>query len=175
MRALFIAVGVVAIDKFKPVLLVFAGILVFSSGKMLLGGGGEEENFEENKVVQLAMSLINSTAEYDGDKFWTKVDGVSRATPLLLVLACIELSDIVFAIDSIPAVFGVTKDPFIVFTSNIAAILGLRWSNPPRPHCPMNAISCSILYLRLALDTKLVLEAQPKPQALNHKHLTPDP
>lgn len=126
MRALFILVGVAAIESFKPVLLVFAGILVFSSAKMLVGKEKEDESLEDNKVVQFATKLMNSTDQYDGDKFWTIVDGVKRATPLLLLLVCIELSDLVFAVDSIPAVFGVTKDPLIVFTSNVAAILGLR-------------------------------------------------
>lgn len=126
MRALFILVGVAAIESFKPVLLVFAGILVFSSAKMLVGKDKEEESLEDNKVVQFATKLMNSTDQYDGENFWTVVDGVKRATPLLLLLVCIELSDLVFAVDSIPAVFGVTKDPVIVFSSNVAAILGLR-------------------------------------------------
>jgi TerC family integral membrane protein len=125
LRALFIGAGVVALESFRPVLLVFAAVLVASSVKLLLSGGADDddEDLSENAIVQLAQKLVKSTDEYDGDRFFTK-EGV--ATPLFLVLVCIELSDIVFAVDSVPAVFGVTEDPLIVFASNMFAILGLR-------------------------------------------------
>jgi len=77
-------------------------------------------------VVKFASKNLNAVDFFDGENFFTMVDGVKRATPLLLCLVCIEISDIVFAVDSIPAVFGITRDPFIVYTSNIFAILGLR-------------------------------------------------
>jgi len=131
LRGLFIGLGAVALANFKPILLVFAGILLWSSGKLLLAGEEEEEDLSENSIVKLSSSMLDTTKEYDGDKFFTQVQEkggsfVKKATPLLLVLTCIELSDIVFAVDSVPAVFGVTTDPFIVFSSNIFAILGLR-------------------------------------------------
>lgn len=124
LRALFIGAGVVALEFFRPVLLVFAGVLIASSVKLLLSGGADddEEDLSENSVVQLAQKFVKTTDEYDGDHFFK--NGV--ATPLFLVLVCVELSDIVFAIDSVPAVFGVTEDPLIVFASNMFAILGLR-------------------------------------------------
>jgi TerC family integral membrane protein len=129
MRAAMIIAGVTAIEDFEPVLLVFAGILIFSSYKLLANNEEEEEeDLKDSAIVKFCSSMIPVSEEYDGDKFWTTAkDGVTKmATPLLLVVAVIELSDVVFAVDSIPAVFGVTKDPFIVYTSNIFAICGLR-------------------------------------------------
>eukprot|EP00292_Cryptomonas_paramecium_P007767 CAMPEP_0113688972 /NCGR_PEP_ID=MMETSP0038_2-20120614/16863_1 /TAXON_ID=2898 /ORGANISM="Cryptomonas paramecium" /LENGTH=345 /DNA_ID=CAMNT_0000609907 /DNA_START=406 /DNA_END=1440 /DNA_ORIENTATION=- /assembly_acc=CAM_ASM_000170 len=127
LRGAFIAAGLVAIESFKGVLLVFAGLLIFSSYKILLGTDDEgEEDLAENAVVKFASRLVRSTTAYDGDRFFTIVDGVTRATPLFLVLVSVELSDILFAVDSIPAVFGVTSDPLIVLSSNLFAVVGLR-------------------------------------------------
>lgn len=129
MRGVFITAGLVAIQTLRPVLVLFASFLIFSSYKILSGVGDEdedEEDLSQNAVVKFSSNLLKSTEAYDGDKFFTMVDGVKRATPLLLVLVCVELSDVLFAVDSIPAVFGVTEDPLVVFTSNIFAILGLR-------------------------------------------------
>ena len=111
------------LERFRPVLLAFAALLLFSSAKILFGGDEEEEDsMEDNAVVSLVRRLLPVSPAYDGDAFFTQVDGVRTATPLLLVLVVIELSDLVFAVDSIPAVFGVTTDPFIVYTSNMFAI-----------------------------------------------------
>ncbi|KAJ1469413.1 integral membrane protein TerC family-domain-containing protein [Baffinella frigidus] len=128
LRGTFITAGLVAIQQFRGVLLLFAGFLVYSSFKILTADGGDDDDddLSENSVVKLGNKLIQSTDTYDKDNFFTMVDGVKRATPLLLVLFCVEISDILFAVDSIPAVFGVTQDPLIVFTSNIFAIAGLR-------------------------------------------------
>lgn len=115
-------------ERFEPVLLLFAGILIFSSAKLLFSSddGDEDEDLSENKIVQFCKSLTKFSDTYDGDKFFTIQNGVRVATPLLLVLLVVELSDVVFAVDSIPAVFGVTRDPFIVYSSNLFAILSLR-------------------------------------------------
>jgi len=88
----------------------------------------EEDHVDlaENPVVKLAHSMFDAVEHYDGDKFFTKVDGVRRATPLLVVLLIVELSDVMFAVDSIPAVVGVTQDPLIVYSSNIFALMALR-------------------------------------------------
>lgn len=129
MRGIFITAGLVAIQTLRPVLVLFASFLIFSSYKILAGGDDDdddEEDLSQNAVVKFSSNLLKSTDSYDGEKFFTMVDGVKRATPLLLVLVCVELSDVLFAVDSIPAVFGVTEDPLVVFTSNIFAILGLR-------------------------------------------------
>ena len=115
--------GAAVLERFRPVLLFFAAILLASSAKMLLGGDEEDdEDMGDNAVVALVRRLLPVSPAYDGDAFFTLVDGVRTATPLLLVLVVIELSDLVFAVDSIPAVFGVTTDPFIVYTSNMFAI-----------------------------------------------------
>lgn len=129
LRLVLILLGADAVEKWKPILLVFAAILLFSSIKLLTTDEDEEEeDLSNNKIVQFSKSLFDFTDEYDGDKFFTtgKDGGKTLATPLLLVLLIIELSDVIFAVDSIPAVFGVTLDPFIVYSSNMFAILSLR-------------------------------------------------
>ena len=128
--------GAVVLERFRPVLLAFAALLLFSSAKILFGSDEEEEDsMDDNAVVSLVRRLLPVSPAYDGDAFFTQVDGVRTATPLLLVLVVIELSDLVFAVDSIPAVFGVTTDPFIVYTSNMFAIAvrchSLHASFPP--------------------------------------------
>jgi predicted tellurium resistance membrane protein TerC len=110
MRAVMIGLGAVAIENFRPILLVFASILVYSSGKILIGGDDdEEEDMNENAIIKLSKKLIDSTETMDGDKFFTIVEGVKKATPLFLCMIAVEISDVVFAVDSIPAVFGVTE------------------------------------------------------------------
>ena len=127
MRGVMIAVGVELVNRFRSVTLVFAGILLASSYKLLVeddhGDGGE---MGENAVVRLGRKLCGGVDYFDGDKFFTLVDGAKVATPLLLCVVCIELSDFVFAVDSIPAVLAISKDPFIVYSSNIFAIAALR-------------------------------------------------
>jgi TerC family integral membrane protein len=127
LRLVMILLGVELIEKFEPVLLLFALILLFSSYKLLFADDSDgEESLEDNAIVRFCRRVIAVTSSYDGDNFFTLQNGAKVATPLLLVLAVIELSDVVFAVDSIPAVFGVTRDPFIVYTSNMFAILSLR-------------------------------------------------
>ena len=127
MRGVMIAVGVELVNRFRSVTLVFAGILLASSYKLLVeddhGDGGE---MGENAVVRLGRKLCGGVDYFDGDKFFTLVDGAKVATPLLLCVVCIELSDFVFAVDSIPAVLAISKDPFIVYSSNVFAIAALR-------------------------------------------------
>ena len=125
MRGVMIVAGVAAVKRFRWTSLLFAGILLLSSVKLLMEGD-EDEDVGDNLVMRLSRKLVGATTEYDGDRFFTVVDGAKRATPLLLCLVCVELSDVVFAVDSVPAVFGVTEDPFLVYTSNMFAILGLR-------------------------------------------------
>lgn len=110
MRALMIGVGAAALERFHAILLVFAGILVYSSAKTLIPGEEEEEeNMDENAIVNFSRKLIDSTDEYDGSNFFTLIDGVKKATPLFICMIALEISDVVFAVDSIPAVFGVTN------------------------------------------------------------------
>jgi TerC family integral membrane protein len=113
MRASMIGIGAVAIENFRPILLIFAAILVYSSGKILIGGDDdEEEDMNENAIIKFSKTLIDSTETMDGDNFFTIVEGVKKATPLFLCMIAIEISDVVFAVDSIPAVFGVTEVSF---------------------------------------------------------------
>ena len=115
MRAIMIGAGAVAIQQFHAVLLVFAGILMYSSAKVLLGDDDDdEEDLSENQIVQFSHKLISSTDKFDGDRFFTVIDGVRMATPLFLCMVAVEISDVVFAVDSIPAVFGVTEVSFFV-------------------------------------------------------------
>ncbi|XP_020701807.1 thylakoid membrane protein TERC, chloroplastic [Dendrobium catenatum] len=124
-RAIIILLGIATIQRFESVNLLLALILLFSSYKLFFAEE-EDTDLADNFIVRTCQKFIPVTAHYDGDRFITFEDGVWKATPLLLTVAVIELSDIAFAVDSIPAVFGVTRDPFIVFSSNLFAISGLR-------------------------------------------------
>ncbi|PSR98210.1 Thylakoid membrane protein like [Actinidia chinensis var. chinensis] len=124
-RLSIILLGSATLQRFEAVNLLLALILLYSSFK-LFSGEDEDSDLSDNFIVKTCQEFIPVTSNYDGNRFITVQDGVRKATPLLLTVAVIELSDIAFAVDSIPAVFGVTRDPFIVFTSNFFAILGLR-------------------------------------------------
>ncbi|CAL0309848.1 unnamed protein product [Lupinus luteus] len=124
-RLTLILLGTVTLQRFEAVNLFLAAILLYSSIK-LFASEEDESDLSNNFVVKICQKFIPVTTYYDGNRFITNQDEVWKATPLLLTVAVIELSDIVFAVDSIPAVFGVTRDPFIVFSSNMFAILGLR-------------------------------------------------
>jgi tellurite resistance protein TerC len=127
LRAIFIFAGTAAIQKFSWVIYLFGAFLIYTGVKLLFGGEDEDEvELKDRRIVQVARRLVPVTGDYHGHHFFTVIDGVRKATPLLLVLVIVEFSDVVFAVDSIPAVFGVSTDPFIVYTSNIFAILGLR-------------------------------------------------
>lgn len=127
MRATMIGAGAVALKEIREVLLVFAGVLLYSSFKVIVGDDeDEDEDLSENAIVKFANNLFKSTEKFDGDRFFTEIDGVRMATPMLLCMIAVEISDVVFAVDSIPAIFGVTEDPLVVFSSNMFAIMGLR-------------------------------------------------
>ncbi|MCS3919535.1 TerC family protein [Fervidibacter sacchari] len=124
-RLTFILAGTALLKKFHWVVYIF-GIIVIVSGIKLLMRKEEEIHPERNPVLRLARRFLPITPNYHGQKFFVRLDGKFMATPLMLVLLVVESTDIVFAIDSIPAIFAITRDPFIVFTSNVCAILGLR-------------------------------------------------
>ena len=125
MRAMMIAAGSVLIAKFWWIIYVFGAFLVITGLKMIFKKE-EEIHPERNPVVKWFKRLMPVTSDYRGDKFFIREKGVVMATPLFIVLLMVEISDVIFAVDSIPAIFAVTTDPFIVYTSNVFAILGLR-------------------------------------------------
>jgi tellurite resistance protein TerC len=125
MRLVMIGLGVALIRRFGWILYVFGAFLLFTGLKMVFGKQ-KEIHPERNPVVRWFRKRVPVTSVCHSDRFVARVDGRRVATPLLVVLVCVEASDLVFAVDSIPAIFAVTLDPFIVYTSNVFAILGLR-------------------------------------------------
>lgn len=125
MRALFIGAGIAILQQFSWVIYIFGGFLIFTGLKMLKPSE-EEADLDNNFVLKLTKKIIPSTEKMDSNHFFTKVNGKWLATPLFITLIFVEFSDVVFALDSIPAIIGITTDPFLVFTSNVFAILGLR-------------------------------------------------
>jgi tellurite resistance protein TerC len=125
MRAIFIFIGIGLLERFHWMIYVFGGVLIFTGIKMAFG---QEEKLdpEKNLMIRLVRKLVPITKQGYGDRFFIKKNGVRAATPIFLTLVMVESSDVIFAIDSIPAVFAVTRDPFIVYTSNVFAIMGLR-------------------------------------------------
>ena len=124
-RAIFIAAGSVLIASFAWILYVFGAFLILTGIKMLIQRN-EHINPERSKTLRLFRRFVPTSDDYDGQKFLTRRNGVLMATPLLAVLVLVEVTDIIFAVDSIPAIFAVTQEPFLVFASNALAILGLR-------------------------------------------------
>jgi tellurite resistance protein TerC len=125
LRAIFIATGSALLANFHWMIYVFGGFLVFTGIKLLFAGEDKVEP-EKNPAVRLLRRFIKVTPDYQGQRFFIRKDGTLWATPLLLVLVVVETTDVIFAVDSIPAIFAITLDPFIVYTSNVFAILGLR-------------------------------------------------
>ena len=125
MRAVMILVGVELIHRFEWIIFVFGAFLVFTGVKMALHKGDDIDP-GSNPVVKLAKKFIPLTPDYRGSNFFVVENGKRYATPLFIVLLVIETSDLVFAVDSIPAIIGISKDSFIIYTSNVFAILGLR-------------------------------------------------
>ncbi len=125
MRAIMIALGAALITKFAWIIYVFGAFLIITGIKMIFKRE-EQIHPENNPLVKWFKKFMPVTGEYRADKFFVRENGIRYATPLFVVLLFVEFSDIMFAVDSIPAIFAVTKDPFIVYTSNIFAILGLR-------------------------------------------------
>jgi len=125
LRAIFIATGSALISNFHWMIYVFGAFLVLTGIKMYLQGDEKIEP-EKNPVVRLFERLVPIVKQYQGQRFFTRRSGKTHATLLMLVLVVVETTDVIFAVDSIPAIFAITQDPFIVYTSNVFAILGLR-------------------------------------------------
>jgi len=125
MRAIMILLGAALIERFTWIIYLFGAFLILTGIKMIVKRE-EEIHPERNPLVKWFKKLIPVTNDYRDNKFFVRENGVRMATPLFVVLLIVEFSDLIFAVDSIPAIFAVTKDPFIVYTSNVFAILGLR-------------------------------------------------
>ncbi len=125
MRAVFILAGAALIQRFSWVMYVFGVLLIYTGAKMFFEGDAEPHP-EKNRAFRLFQKMVPTTSKYHGSHFFVVENGRKLATPLLAVVVLIEITDLIFAVDSIPAIFAITTDPFIVFTSNIFAILGLR-------------------------------------------------
>jgi tellurite resistance protein TerC len=125
LRAIMIFAGVAMLQRFHWLIYVFGAFLIFTGLKLFLNRN-QEEHPENSAVMRWARRVIPSTSQFDGDRFFTVENGRRLATPLFMALILVEFTDVIFALDSIPAIFAITQDPFLVFTSNIFAILGLR-------------------------------------------------
>jgi tellurite resistance protein TerC len=125
LRAIFIVVGISLIERFHWMIYLFGVVLIFTGIKMAFGGEEEIEP-EKNLLVRLVRRFVPITKRIRGDRFFIRKQGILAATPLFLTLIVVESSDLIFAVDSIPAVLAVTHDPFIVYSSNVFAIMGLR-------------------------------------------------
>jgi len=151
MRGVLIAVGAAVFTYLHFAIYVFGAFLILTGIKFLRDTGDHAPDLEKNILVRLARRVRPVTPAYEGQKFFSRNNGVLMMTPLFLVLLLIESTDLVFAIDSIPAIFAITDDPFIVFTSNIFAILGLR-----ALYFVLNGYLAGLAYLKPALATILV-------------------
>ncbi len=151
MRGVMIYLGAELIDVFHPILYFFGAFLLFTGARMLFITEADEKSLEENKILRWLKSKIPMTDTFHGNKFFVKEGVIRKATPLFLALVFIELADVVFAVDSVPAVFSVTTDKFIVYTSNIFAILGLR-----ALYFALAAMLHRFAYLKYALSLVLI-------------------
>ena len=128
LRLIFIVLGVAVVNMFHWILYVFGFILIINGLKIMFSKEEHEKeiNYKDNKLIKLMSKIIPISDKLEGEKFFVRINKVLYATPLLAIVVMIEGTDVIFAIDSIPAIFSITTDPFIVYTSNIFAILGLR-------------------------------------------------
>ncbi len=125
-RAIFIVVGAAAINEFSWVFYIFGFFLVWTAFKLAKEGGEDEDEYEENKLVQWAEKHLPATKEWHGTSILARIDGKRLVTPMFFVILTLGTTDLLFALDSIPAIYGLTKDPYIVFTANLFALMGLR-------------------------------------------------
>jgi tellurite resistance protein TerC len=150
MRGIFIAVGAAALQAFAFTFVIFGGILIWT-GIKLFQHWDEDPDPSENRSVKLIRRLLPITEDFHGEKAFVKIDGKKFATPLLLVMVAVASTDLLFALDSIPATFGVTQEPFLVFTANAFALLGLR-----ALYFLLQTLLSKLVYLSIGLSAILV-------------------
>ena len=163
LRGIFIAIGAAAIERWVWVFFIFGAFLIFTAYKLAVGHDEEAES-ESNAFVRLMERVLPTTPDYHGTKVVTKIDGKRVVTPMLLVMLAIGSTDLLFALDSIPAIFGLTQEPYIVFTANAFALMGLR-----QLYFLLDGLLDRLVYLSKGLavilgfiGVKLVLEAAHK-------------
>jgi TerC family integral membrane protein len=125
LRGIFIALGAEAIARFDWMFYLFGAFLIFTAWK-LIQSGDEDEEFKENRALRMVRRVVPSTEQYEGARLTTMIDGRRLVTPMLIVMVAIGTTDLLFALDSIPAIFGLTQEPYLVFTANAFALMGLR-------------------------------------------------
>lgn len=152
LRAVFIGFGAAVVSEWQWILWFFGAFLIYTGVKMLLAKDDAGPDFENNAAYKWMQSKMNLSKEYRGHDFWFKHNGVRYYTPLFVALVLINFADIIFAVDSVPAILAITQDPFIVYTSNIFAILGLR-----ALYFALSAMIDRFHYLKYALALILVL------------------
>ncbi|WDF34728.1 TerC family protein [Arthrobacter agilis] len=161
LRGIFIALGAAVIENFSWIFYIFGAFLLYTAYKQATDSGEDEEHAGDNKLISKLKSVLPMSESYDGNKIRTVVDGKKVFTPMLIVFVTIGLTDLLFAVDSIPAIFGLTQSAFIVFTANIFALMGLR-----QLYFLLGGLMTRLIYLKHALSVilafigvKLVLHA----------------
>jgi TerC family integral membrane protein len=161
LRGVFIAAGAAAISAASWVFYIFGAFLIYTAVRLALEGENDEEDFQENALLRGLRRVLPMTSEYSGPQLATRVDGKRMLTPLVIVIAAISVANVVFALDSIPAIFGLTQDPYIVLTANAFALMGLR-----QLYFLIGGLLERIIYLNVGLSVilgfigvKLVIEA----------------
>ncbi|MGO4584371.1 TerC family protein [Arthrobacter sp. 2RAF6] len=161
LRGIFIALGAVVIEQFSWVFYIFGAFLLWTAWKQATDNGEDEEDGAENPLISRIRKVVPMSEKFDGGKLRTTVDGKKLFTPMLIVFVTIGMTDLLFAVDSIPAIFGLTQSAFIVFTANIFALMGLR-----QLYFLLGGLMTRLIYLKHALSVilafigvKLVLHA----------------
>ena len=126
MRGIFIAVGAAAINQFSWIFYIFGAFLIYTAVKLAKEGAEDEDEFEENRLIRWVEKRFPATKDFNGVKLFVVENGKRLATPMLIVMLALGTTDLLFALDSIPAIYGLTKEPYLVFTANVFALMGLR-------------------------------------------------
>lgn len=161
MRGIFIAAGAALISQFSWVFFIFGAFLIYTGWQLARENHDEEEEYKENLMLRMVRKVFPVTNDFHGSKSFIKIDGKRFVTPMFIVMVAIGSTDLLFALDSIPAIFGLTKEPFLVFTANAFALMGLR-----QLYFLLGGLLAKLVYLSIGLSVilgfigvKLILEA----------------
>ena len=161
LRGIFIAVGAAAINQFSWVFYIFGAFLIYTAVKLGKEGETDDDEYEENRFMKFVERRFPATDQYDGAKLFTRINGTRLATPMFIVIMALGTTDLLFALDSIPAIYGLTKEPYLVLTANLFALMGLR-----QLYFLIGGLLKKLVYLSLGLavllafiGVKLVLHA----------------